>query len=167
MLFSCYKINYMLNTPVQHCSVRISTPSFLLPFCSHDMESEAEYQVLKHLSTLKQRKWGILTKLNNMSNTQTQEGSDNGGEVELGCLRSEAWCRKGEWQTSGWVAYSSGFLLGFFGLRERLLALQSGQMGALRWICWWQDKQACVWNRRTCISGHNTFKNVWFDYYCN
>lgn len=79
MLFSCYKINYMLNTPVQHCSVRISTPSFLLPFCSHDMESEAEYQVLKHLSTLKQRKWGILTKLNNMSNTQTQEGSDNGG----------------------------------------------------------------------------------------
>ena len=30
------------------------------------------------------------------------------------------------------VAYSSGFLLGFLGLRERLLALQSGQMGALR-----------------------------------
>lgn len=38
--------------------------------------------------------------------------------------------------------YSSGFLLGFFGLRERLLALHSGQMGALRWICWWQDRQA-------------------------
>lgn len=28
--------------------------------------------------------------------------------------------------------YSSGFLLGFFGLRERLLALHNGQMGALR-----------------------------------
>lgn len=38
--------------------------------------------------------------------------------------------------------YSSGFLLGFFGLRERLLALHNGQMGALRWICWWQDRQA-------------------------
>lgn len=38
--------------------------------------------------------------------------------------------------------YSSGFLLGFFGLRERLLALHNGQMGALRCICWWQDKQA-------------------------
>lgn len=30
------------------------------------------------------------------------------------------------------VSYSSGFLLGFFGLRERLLALHSGQMGAFR-----------------------------------
>lgn len=44
-------------------------------------------------------------------------------------------CRQGR-------IYSSGFLFGFFGLRERLLALHSGQIGALRWICWWQDKQA-------------------------
>lgn len=34
------------------------------------------------------------------------------------------------------VCYSSGFLLGFLGLRERLLALQRGQIGAFRWICW-------------------------------
>lgn len=44
------------------------------------------------------------------------------------------------------MSYSSGFLLGFFGLRERLLALHNGQMGAFRWICWWQDKQAWRWD---------------------
>ncbi|CAH2218350.1 jg429 [Pararge aegeria aegeria] len=32
------------------------------------------------------------------------------------------------------------FFLGFLGFRERLLALHSGQMGALRWICWWHDR---------------------------
>lgn len=32
------------------------------------------------------------------------------------------------------------FFLGFLGFLERDLALQSGQMGALRWICWWHDR---------------------------
>lgn len=40
--------------------------------------------------------------------------------------------------------YSSGFRLGFLGFLERLFALHNGQMGALRWICWWQDRHACV-----------------------
>lgn len=48
---------------------------------------------------------------------------------------------------SSCACYSSGFLLGFLGLRERLLALQRGQIGAFRWICWWQDRQA--WKRTT------------------
>lgn len=48
---------------------------------------------------------------------------------------------------SSCACYSSGFLLGFLGLRERLLALQRGQIGAFRWICWWQDRQA--WKETT------------------
>ena len=40
------------------------------------------------------------------------------------------------------LSHSSIFRFGFLGLRERLLALQSGQMGAFLWICWWHDKQA-------------------------
>lgn len=31
------------------------------------------------------------------------------------------------------------FFFGFLGLRERDFALHRGQIGALRWICWWQD----------------------------
>lgn len=42
------------------------------------------------------------------------------------------------------VFYSSCFLLGFLGFLDRLFALQSGHMGAFRWICWWHDKHA--WN---------------------
>lgn len=50
---------------------------------------------------------------------------------------------------------SSCFLLVFFGCRERLLALHSGQIGAFLWICWWQDRHAfmgggCCW--RKCLS---------------
>jgi len=33
------------------------------------------------------------------------------------------------------LSQSSSLRFGFFGLRERLLALQSGQIGAFRWIC--------------------------------
>lgn len=51
------------------------------------------------------------------------------------------------------------FFLGFFGLRERDLALQSGQMGAFRWICWWQDRQDFMgggcWRRFTLKSERN------------
>lgn len=32
------------------------------------------------------------------------------------------------------------FFFGFFGFRERLLALHNGQIGAFLWICWWHDK---------------------------
>ena len=42
------------------------------------------------------------------------------------------------------------FFLGFLGLRDLDLALQSGQMGAFLWICWWQLRQVfigggCCW----------------------
>ena len=33
------------------------------------------------------------------------------------------------------------FFLGFLGFLDLDLALQRGQMGALRWICWWQERQ--------------------------
>ena len=36
------------------------------------------------------------------------------------------------------------FLFGFLGLRLRLLALHNGQIGALRWICWWHDRHAFI-----------------------
>ena len=53
-------------------------------------------------------------------------------------------CSGGTWRNMQCSArgYSSSFLFGFFGLRDRLLALHRGQMGALRWICWWHDMQA-------------------------
>ena len=37
---------------------------------------------------------------------------------------------------------SSCFLFVFFGCLDLLLALHRGHIGALRWICWWHDKQA-------------------------
>lgn len=57
--------------------------------------------------------------------------------------------------TESEFSQSSCFLLVFFGCRERLLALHSGQIGAFLWICWWQDRQAfmgggCCW--RKCLS---------------
>ena len=52
---------------------------------------------------------------------------------------------------------SSNFLLGFLGFLERLLALHRGQIGALRWICWWQERHA--WN--TGLSGQCQDTHVW------
>ena len=46
------------------------------------------------------------------------------------------------WQTMSLddiLIYS--FFLGFLGFLDLDLALQRGQMGALRWICWWQERQ--------------------------
>ena len=37
--------------------------------------------------------------------------------------------------------FFQSFFFGFLGLRERDFALHNGQIGALRWICWWHDKQ--------------------------
>lgn len=62
------------------------------------------------------------------------------------------------------VCYSSGFLLGFLGLRERLLALHKGQIGAFRWICWWQDRQAFIgggcW-RKVAVCLASCFRAAW------
>lgn len=46
--------------------------------------------------------------------------------------------------------YHHSFFFGFFGFLDRDFALQSGQMGALRCICWWQLRQlfmggGCCW----------------------
>ena len=61
---------------------------------------------------------------------------------------------------------SSCFLLVFFGCRERLFALQSGQMGAFLWICWWQDRHAfigggCCWRKCRSPGGPRLLTSCW------
>ena len=62
---------------------------------------------------------------------------------------------------------SSSFRFGFFGLRERLFALHNGHIGALRCICWWQERQAynhigtilCTLLSRSTLQSHSWLVN--------
>lgn len=57
--------------------------------------------------------------------------------------------------------YSSSFLFGFLGFLDLLLALHSGQIGALRWICWWQDRHA--WNGK-CLGEYFIVIMYWYTF---
>lgn len=74
----------------------------------------------------------------------SQEMAMSEAGPELNCIIQLSHTRQKEiefWCLYLYVKMSAqSFFLGFLGFLLRDLALQRGQIGALRWICWWHDR---------------------------